>query len=89
MGVKFLCCVATKYHATSRTNSTFLTAHAVAKGTQKAQSYAFSDRVYRSVGPTRSVFVIHLSVRVNAITRGFSGRPQYAPCAPDFPVHTK
>ena len=66
-----------------------ISAHAVAKGTQKAWSYALCDRVYRSVGPTSRVFVIHLSVTVNAITRGFWGRPQNGPCAPDFPVHTK
>jgi len=35
-----------------------MSAYAVAKRIQKAPSYGFCERVYWSVGPTRSVYVI-------------------------------
>jgi len=65
-----------------------MSAYAVTKQTQRALSYGFCEHVYRPVGPTRSVFVIHVSARVDAKIRAFRGRPQNEPCAPDFPVHT-
>ena len=44
---------------------------AVTKHTQEALSQEFCECEYQVVGRTRSVFVIHLSTRVDAKTRGF------------------
>jgi hypothetical protein len=47
------------------------------------------EHVYRPVGPTRIVFVIHLWTSKDAKTTALGTRPQYGPCAPGFPVHTR
>jgi hypothetical protein len=43
------------------TAHSFMSALAVVKRTQKTRSYGFLERLYRPVGPTRTVFVIQLT----------------------------
>ena len=71
------------------TAHSFMSAYAVAKQTQKAQSYGFCKCVYWPVGPMRSAFVFQLQTRVDVKTTVLWGRPQNEHCAPGFSVHTR
>ena len=66
-----------------------MSACAVAKRTQKALRNGSCEPVYRPLGPTCSVFIFHLSMRVDSKTRVFWGRPENEPFAPDVPVYAR
>jgi hypothetical protein len=61
-------------------------AHAAATRNQKIRVKCFANTSTGLSVPTRKVFVVHLSVRVDAKTTVPQERPQYQPCASDFPV---